>query len=65
LFGSAPALRFDFKWGDNQQKDGDIVEFAIHGDSAPDRRFNYRYDQTVTAESISPRSASPGARRTP
>jgi hypothetical protein len=48
LFGTAPQLRFDFKWADNQQKDGDIVEFAINGDSAPDRRFNYRYDQTVT-----------------
>lgn len=52
LFGGAADLRFDFKWGDHQQKDGDVVEFAINGDSAPDRRFNYRYDQTVTAESI-------------
>ena len=52
LFGTNPALRFDFKWGDNQQKDGDILEFALHGDAAPDRRFNYRYDQSVTAERI-------------
>jgi len=52
LFGDDPVLRFDFKWADNQQKDGDIVEFAINGDSAPDRRFNYRYDQAVTEESI-------------
>jgi hypothetical protein len=52
LFGAAPGLRFDFKWGDNQQKDGDVVEFALHGDAAPDRRFNYRYDQTVTEERI-------------
>lgn len=56
LFGSTPQLRFDFKWGDNQQKDGDVVEFAINGDSAPDRRFNYRYDQTVTEESIRSRA---------
>jgi hypothetical protein len=48
LFGSAPLLSFDFKWADNQQKDGDVTEFALHGDSAPDRRFNYRYDQSVT-----------------
>lgn len=50
-FGSPP-LRLDFKWADNQQKDGDIVEFALYGDSAPDRRFNYRYDETVTDERI-------------
>jgi hypothetical protein len=52
LFGGTPLLRFDFKWADNQLKDGDIIEFAINGDSAPDRRFNYRYDQTVTEESM-------------
>jgi hypothetical protein len=32
-----------FKWADNIQKHGDIVEFSIHGDAAPERRFNYRY----------------------
>ncbi len=52
LFGSSESLRFDFKWADNQQQDGDIVEFAINGDAAPDRRFNYRYDQSVTKELI-------------
>lgn len=51
-FGTAPQLRFDFKWADNQQKAGDVAEFALHGDSAPDRRFNYRYDETVTEERI-------------
>ncbi|MDP4995854.1 MAG: hypothetical protein NWQ16_06495 [Akkermansiaceae bacterium] len=52
LFGDAPELRFDFKWGDNQQSDDDVVDFALNGDAAPDRRFNYRYDQTVTEEKI-------------
>ncbi|MCP4645197.1 MAG: hypothetical protein GY851_32445 [bacterium] len=36
-------VAFDFHWADNIQKYGDIVEFGIHGDSAPNRRFNYRY----------------------
>jgi len=36
-------LSFDFHWADNIQKDGDIIEFAISGDSAPNRRFNYRF----------------------
>ncbi|MBL7188387.1 MAG: hypothetical protein ISS70_18840 [Phycisphaerae bacterium] len=35
---------FDFHWADNIQKDGDITEFAISGDSAPNRRFNYRFE---------------------
>ncbi|NJM37027.1 MAG: hypothetical protein HC845_03650 [Akkermansiaceae bacterium] len=52
LFKSADKLSFDFKWADNQQKDGDILEFAINGDAAPDRRFNYRYDESVTKELI-------------
>lgn len=52
LFGASAELKFDFKWGDNQQNDEEVVEFALHGDAAPDRRFNYRYDQTVTEEKI-------------
>jgi len=41
--GKGDAVEFDFHWADNIQKRGDIVEFAINGDSAPQRRFNYRY----------------------
>ena len=33
----------DFHWADNIQKLFDIVEFAQSGDSAPNRRFKYRY----------------------
>jgi hypothetical protein len=36
-------ISFDFHWADNIQKENDIIEFAISGDSAPNRRFNYRY----------------------
>ena len=35
---------FDFHWSDNIQANNDIIQFAISGDSAPDRRFNYRYE---------------------
>jgi hypothetical protein len=52
LFGSSSQIRVDFKWADNLQKDDDITEFSLHGDSAPDRLFNYRYDQTITATTI-------------
>ena len=34
---------FDFHWADNIQKTDDIIEFCVSGDSAPNRRFNYRY----------------------
>jgi hypothetical protein len=33
----------DFHWADNIQKQGDILEFSLNGDSAPNRRFNYHY----------------------
>lgn len=36
-------VAFDFHWADNIQKYGDIIEFSLNGDSAPQRRFNYRY----------------------
>ena len=32
-----------FKWSDNMQADGDILDFYENGDAAPDGRFAYRY----------------------
>ncbi len=40
---SGPAPAFDFHWADNIQSLSDISEFGINGDSAPNRRWNYRY----------------------
>jgi autotransporter-associated beta strand protein len=45
----ADPLKFDFKWADNFQTAGDISSFATSGDSAPDRRFNYRYQSAPEA----------------
>lgn len=39
--GAGAAL--DFKWWDNAQKPGDIMDVYLSGDAAPDGRFNYRY----------------------
>jgi hypothetical protein len=36
-------VALDFHWADNIAAQGDITEFFTQGDSAPDRRFNYRY----------------------
>jgi hypothetical protein len=38
-------LNFEFKWSDNMQQDGDIMDFYLHGDVAPAGRFNYVYKQ--------------------
>ncbi len=47
-------VSFDFHWADNIARFGDITEFFSRGDSAPDRRANYRYTaQDVPAASSS------------
>ena len=37
------ALSFDFKWSDNPSGLDDIITVCISGDTAPNRRFNYRF----------------------
>lgn len=34
---------FDFKWTDNPQELADPISLCLHGDTAPNRRFNYRF----------------------
>ena len=41
-------MAFDFHWSDNFQTN-DISGFFLYGDTAPERRFNYRY-QTVAGQ---------------
>ncbi|MDR2384189.1 MAG: hypothetical protein LBD80_00805 [Tannerella sp.] len=36
-------LNIEFKWSDNMQQQGDIMDFYISGDVAPAGRFNYIY----------------------
>lgn len=36
-------LAIDFKWADNLQRPGDVLDFYVSGDVAPEGRFNYRY----------------------
>lgn len=43
---ASPAL--DFHWADNIQGFGDVSELGVHGDSAPNRRWNYRYAPGMT-----------------
>ena len=39
-------LNFEFKWNDNMQENGNIMDFYINGDSAPGGRFNFVYSET-------------------
>jgi hypothetical protein len=41
-------LNFEFKWSDNMQEDGNIMDFYINGDVAPSGRFNYHYFTELT-----------------
>ncbi len=36
-------LGIDFKWADNLQHPGDVMDFYVSGDVAPEGRFNYRF----------------------
>jgi hypothetical protein len=40
LSGRSAAI--DFKWADNIRQTGDAADFLLHGDAAPNARFNYR-----------------------
>ncbi len=39
-----PAISVDFKWVDNAQRPGDIMDFYVSGDVAPEGRFRFRYN---------------------
>ncbi|MFD0717081.1 hypothetical protein [Paenibacillus sp. GCM10027626] len=38
-------MRFEFKWVENVAEAGDASEFYLHGDAAPNERFNYVYSE--------------------
>ncbi len=40
---AADAPAFDFHWADNIQGFSDVSELGVNGDSAPNRRWNYRF----------------------
>ena len=43
--GGDSGTSFDFKWVDNCQAPGDILDFYLSGDVAPEGRFNYRFSE--------------------
>ena len=43
LRDASKPLHLEFKWADNMQHPGQIEDFALNGDAAPNGRFNYVY----------------------
>ena len=41
-------LNFEFKWADNLQEAGDIMDFYLSGDVAPAGRYNFVYNENIT-----------------
>ncbi len=44
------ALDFEFKWNDNMQQDGYLMDFYVNGDTAPVGRLNYHYIESANQE---------------
>ncbi|MGY4384862.1 hypothetical protein ACVWYN_001896 [Pedobacter sp. UYP24] len=38
---------FQFKWSDNMQKEGDVMDFLVNGDVAPLGRFNFEFSSST------------------
>jgi hypothetical protein len=39
------AMKFDFKWADNIPDNAEATDFYLHGDVAPNGRYNYRFSE--------------------
>jgi hypothetical protein len=39
------SLDFEFKWSDNMQDEGNLMDFYVNRDVAPGGRFNYVYTE--------------------
>lgn len=44
------ALDFEFKWNDNMQQDGYLMDFYVNGDTAPVGRLNYHYIESAAQD---------------
>jgi hypothetical protein len=40
-------VNIEFKWSDNMQDEGDIMDFYVNGDVAPGGRFNYLFSEVI------------------
>jgi hypothetical protein len=49
-FTAEQGVDLEFKWSDNMQEDGNIMDFYVNGDAAPGARFNYVYQTTWSGD---------------
>ena len=40
-------IDIEFKWNDNMQENGNIMDFYVNGDTAPGGRFNFVYSSKI------------------
>lgn len=40
-------IDIEFKWNDNMQENGNIMDFYVNGDTAPGGRFNFVYSEKI------------------
>ena len=60
LLGIGEKLDIEFKWNDNMQIQGDIMDFYNNGDTAPVSRFAYRYvDEASVKNQVSNEPVDP------
>ena len=53
-------MDIEFKWNDNMQSQGDIMDFYVNGDTAPISRFAYRYvDEASVKNQVSDEPVDP------
>jgi hypothetical protein len=45
MLGMTGKLDFEFKWSDNLQQEGDVMDFYLSGDAAPIARYNFLYKE--------------------
>jgi hypothetical protein len=45
---SGTDINLEFKWNDNMQENGNIMDFYVNGDTAPGGRFNFVYNSGLS-----------------
>ena len=52
LIAETGSVDIEFKWNDNMQTDGNIMDFYTNGDTAPIGRFSYRYTESTAGDTV-------------
>jgi len=60
LLGLGDVVDIEFKWNDNMQQQGDIMDFYVNGDTAPIGRYAYRFvDEASVKNQVSDEPVNP------